>query len=260
MLERLARLGYASKALIYAIVGVLAVLTATNRGGRITDTDGALRVALMQPFGRLLLIVLAVGLCGYAIWRLLDAGLDPDRHGTSAGGLATRIGNAVRGCVYGALGVDAIQLLRGVGGPKRDQPRIWIERLFDWPMGEVLVAVVGASVALYGGWQIHRSVHGEHDEKLDWSRISAPLRAPLRRISVFGVAVRGGLLAMLGVFAVRAALTHDSSVAIDSRESLLRLGGLVEGRWFLAVVALGVIAYAVDQGVHAYCRRIRPVV
>jgi hypothetical protein len=259
MLERLARLGYASKALIYAIVGVLAVLTAARRGGRVTDTDGALLVVLTQPFGTLLLVVLAAGLCGYAIWRLLDAFLDPDRHGSSPAGLAARIGNAIRGCVYGALGVDAFQLLRGRRPGQGNATRIWIDRLLDWPLGELLVGIVGAIVTLYGGWQIYRSLHGEHDEKLDWSRIGPALRVPLRRISVFGVAVRGGLLATLGVFVLRAALTHDPDAALDSRESMLQLGGLVEGRWFLGVVALGVVAYAVDQAVHARCRRIRPV-
>src|SRR5688572_30430581 len=109
MIEHLARLGYASKAVIYAIVGVLAILTATRRGGRITDTTGALRVVLTQPFGRTLLVVLAIGLCGYAAWRLTDAIADPDGHGTTADGLVTRIGNAIRGCIYGALGLDAIQ-------------------------------------------------------------------------------------------------------------------------------------------------------
>src|SRR6188768_1771423 len=104
MLETLARLGYASKAVVYAIVGMLAIMTALNRGGRVTDTSGALRVVLTQPFGRFLLIVVAVGLSGYGAWRLLDAFLDPDRDGTSAGGLVTRIGNAIRGVLYGGLG------------------------------------------------------------------------------------------------------------------------------------------------------------
>jgi hypothetical protein len=40
---------------------------------------------------------------------------------------------------------------------------------------------------------------------------------------------------------------------------MLRLGGLMEGRWFLGVIALGLLAYAVDQAVHAWCRRIRPI-
>ena len=59
---------------------------------------------------------------------------------------------------------------------------------------------------------------------------------------------------------IRAAITHDPNQAAGARESLLRLGGLFDGRWFLGILAIGVIAYAVDQAIHAGCRRIRPVV
>lgn len=259
MLEHLARLGYASKAVIYAIVGVLAVLTVANRGGMITDTSGALRVVLTQPFGRTLLIVLAAGLCGYGAWRLLDSFLDPDRDGTSAGALVTRIGNAVRGLVYGALGIRAIQLLRGLRTSSGDEAEQWAATAFDLPFGAVVVGIVGGIIAAYGASQFVQGVSGKHDHKIDWSPIPADVRTVIQRISQFGVATRGGLLVTLGVFLVRAAFTQNPDQAAGARESLLRLGGLFEGRWFLAVIAVGVIAYAVDQAVHARCRRIRPV-
>ena len=254
MLEKLARLGYASKAVIYAIVGVLAVLAVANRGGAITDTTGALNVVLTKPFGRGLLLILAVGLCGYGAWRLLDAFVNPDRDS-----LFIRIGNGVRGCVYGALGFRAIQLLRGLATSKGDEAELWTARLLDWPLGEVAVAIVGGIIAAYGASQIVQGVRGTHDEKVDWSPIPTDMRTALQRVSRFGVATRGGLLVTLGAFLIRAALSHDPNQAAGARESLLRLGGLFEGRWFLAVVAVGVIAYAVDQAVHAACRRIRPV-
>ena len=98
-----------------------------------------------------------------------------------------------------------------------------------------------------------------HDDKIDWSPIPPDTRTALQRVSRFGVATRGGLLVTLGLFLIRAAVTHDPNQAAGARESLLRLGGLFDGRWFLAVVAVGLIAYAVDQAVHAACRRIRPV-
>ena len=41
MLEPLARLGYASKAVVYGIMGGVAAAAAMNRGGRITDRSGA---------------------------------------------------------------------------------------------------------------------------------------------------------------------------------------------------------------------------
>ena len=259
MLEPLARLGYASKAVIYGIVGVLAILTAANRGGRITDTSGALRVVFRQPFGRMLLVVLAVGLCGYALWRLLDAIADPDHHGTSTKGLVTRIGNAIRGCVYGALGLEAFRLIRGLSGSSGNEATLWTARILAYPLGAVAIGIAGAVVAIYGLSELINSVQGRHDAKLDWSCFRRELRRPLQRISRFGVGVRGGLIATLGAFLVRAAFSHDPSEAAGSRESMLWLGGLVEGRWFLALIAAGVLAYAVDQAVHARCRRIRPV-
>ena len=259
MLVHLARLGYASKAVIYAIVGILAILTVANRGGRITDTSGALRVVLRQPFGRTLLIVLAVGLCGYAVWRLLDAIADPDHHGTTAGGLVTRIGNAVRGSVYGALAIDAIRLLRGLRGSNGDEAEMWTARILELPFGELAVGIAGATVAIYGLSELIQSIRGKHDPRLDLSCFRSNVRPAVRKISRFGVAVRGGLIATLGVFLVRAALTHDPNQAAGTRESMLHLAGLVQGRWFLALIAAGVLAYAVDQAVHARCRRIRPV-
>jgi hypothetical protein len=260
MLAPLARLGYASKAAIYAIIGVLAVLTALNRGGRITDTSGALRVVLRQPYGRTLLIVLAVGLLGYAAWRLLDAILDPDRHGTSAHGLMVRLGNVLRGAIYGGLGLEAIQLLRGLRGSRGNEARLWTARFLALPFGELLVFLTGAAIVAYGLWQLYQGVTGRHDAKVDWSCIPSRFRHGVQRICQLGVAVRGGLLVTLGVYLARAAMRHDPSEVAGSRESILRLGGVVEGRWVLAVIAAGLIAYAVDQAVHARCRRIRPVV
>lgn len=260
MLEHVARLGYASKAVIYAVVGVLAILAAANRGGRITDTSGALRVVLRQPFGQILLAVLAVGLCGYAVWRVVDALADPDHLGTDFKGLVVRIGNAIRGCVYGALGIDAIRLLRGMGGAKADEAQMWTARILELPFGDVALGVTGAIVGAYGLSELIESLRGKHDAKVNLLSIAAKFRPAIRKISRFGVGVRGGLIATLGVFLVRAAVTHDPSEAAGTRESMLRLGGLVDGRWFLALIAAGVLAYAVDQAVHARCRRISPVV
>lgn len=260
MVEHLARLGYGSKAVIYGIIGVFAILSIAKRGGSITDTSGALRVILTQPFGRALLIVLAVGLCGYAAWRVLDAFADPDRDGTTPGGAVIRIGNVIRGIVYGALGLEAFRLLfRGRAGSNQDEAELWTARLLEFPLGELLVALIGVIVAIYGSREVILGIRGRHDAKVDWSAIPSGIRNGLQNISRFGVATRGGLLATLGVFLVRAALTSNPGQAAGSRESMVRLGGVFDGRWFLALIAAGVIAYAIDQAVHAHCRRIRPV-
>lgn len=260
MIEPLARLGYASKALIYAIVGSLAIAAAANRGGQITDTSGALRVILRQPYGQVLLYILTAGLCGYALWRVLDAISDPDRHGTGLGGLVTRIGNVIRGGIYGALGVEAFRLARGLRGSGGNEAVMWTARLMDWPLGDWLVGLAGAIVAIYGVAEVIDSAKGGFDKSLDYSPIPPPWRRGVRGVSRFGVGARGVIIATLGVFLVRAAISRDPSEAHGTRESVIEIAGAVNGRWLLAAIAAGLLAYAVDQAVHARCRKIRPVV
>src|SRR4051812_9267970 len=71
--ERLVRLGYVARGVLYAIVGILAVQLAIGTGGATTDKNGAIATIAAQPFGHVLLIVLAVGLAGYSLWGFIRA-------------------------------------------------------------------------------------------------------------------------------------------------------------------------------------------
>lgn len=257
MIEPLARLGYISKAFIYAIVGGLAILAALKRGGTVTDTNGALRVILTQPFGNTILFVLATGLCGYALWRVLDAIFDPHRHGADAGGLVTRIGSVVRALVYGGLGVEAFRLARGLRGAGRGEIRLWIARIMDLPLGELAVGIAGGIIVVYGISEIVAAVRQRIGSLIDLSPIPPRMRAPLLKISRIGVAARAAILVVLGYFLVRAALTRDPGEVHDTRQSILELAGAIDSSWLLAAIGLGLIAYSIDQALHARCRRIR---
>ena len=259
MLERLARLGYASKALIYLIVGGLALAAASNLGGRVTDTSGALKVVVTQPFGKLMLVVLGVGLCGYALWRFLDAWQDPDRHGTDFKGLVVRIGNVIRGFIYGGLGLEAFRLVRGLRGSSGQEAEIWAARIMDWPLGDWAIGIAGIVIAIYGVSEVVDSFKSERDELVDLSCLSQGLQTPGAALSRFGVGARGVIIVVLGTFLVRAAMQHDASEAAGTRESVLELANSASGSWILAAIGLGFLGYAVDQAIHAWCRRIRPV-
>ena len=81
-------------------------------------------------------------------------------------------------------------------------------------------------------------------------------RRLLNSISRFGVAARAVIIVALGILLVRAALRHDAGEAEGVRGSMLELAG-AGGQWALTFIALGLIAYAVDQALHARYRRIR---
>ena len=260
MLESLARLGYASKALIYTIMGYLALAAATRTGGRVTDMNGALRELLGNPVGRALLVVLAIGLWGYAAWRVLDAIRDPDRHGTDFKGLVTRIGNVVRALIYGGVGLEAMKLFRGLGASSGREAQTWTAKLLEMPLGEWLVAILGLIILAYGVSEVIASFKSGYSDTLDVSPIPTGLRATAERISAIGIGARGVIISVAGVFLVRAALQKDPSEAHGVRDSILYLVNATPGRWALVFVGVGFLCYAVDQAIHARCRRIRPVI
>ena len=91
--EWLARAGFVSRGLIYGIIGILAIKLALGAGGKTTNQQGALKTIAHQPFGKVLLILVAIGLAGYALWRLVHALLG---HGPEELGLDLRSSRRVR--------------------------------------------------------------------------------------------------------------------------------------------------------------------
>ncbi|HEV2129901.1 MAG TPA: DUF1206 domain-containing protein, partial [Longimicrobiaceae bacterium] len=114
--EGLARLGYAAKGVVYLIVGGLAAQAALGSGGQTTGSEGALSTILRQPLGQVLLGAVAVGLAGYALWRFVQAALDPEHRGTDAKGIAIRLGYAISGVIHAGLAIEAARMVLGNGG------------------------------------------------------------------------------------------------------------------------------------------------
>src|SRR5579884_3974327 len=96
----LARFGYAAKGVVYVLIGVLAVLAGFGHGGSTTDRKGALITLHNQPFGVVLLIIVAIGLLCYALWSFIQAIFDTEGKGHEAKGIIARIGYAAVGVSY----------------------------------------------------------------------------------------------------------------------------------------------------------------
>jgi hypothetical protein len=253
--ERLARVGYAAKGLLYITVGYLAAQAALGQGGRVTDTHGALNVVHRGSPGRVLLLVIAVGLSGYALWRLVEAVVDPERRGTSAKAIAVRIGFVLRGLFHGALGVTAFRL--ALGEQRRaasDQVRRWTAQAFDLPAGELLVGIAGAWVAGYGVYQFYRASTPKMRRHLRLGELPEGLQRWVLSVSRFGIAARGVVLCLIGFFLARAAMQHDAREAGGIRESLRTLADI--GQWPLLLVAFGLVAYGIYELLNARYRTI----
>lgn len=253
-IERLARIGYAAKAVLYATIGILAAQLAVGEGGRTTDTRGALRELLDAPYGHVMLGVVAAGLVGYTVWLFIRAITDAEHRGDDAKGIALRAGDAIRGLFHGALAVAAFRLATGDGGSGGGSSREWAARILGAPLGELALWAVALGMAAYGLHQLYRSWSAGLSRRLALAELPSGTAAWVVAVSRFGIGARGIVFCLIAWFIGRAAARHDPSEVGGVQESLRALAQL--GRWPLAAVALGLVAYGVYELVNARYRRI----
>jgi hypothetical protein len=250
----LARVGFAAKGVVYIIIGFLAIQGAFSAGGRTTDAEGALQTIHQQPFGRIMLLIAGAGLAGYAAWRLIDALFNPTGSATGTKGLMKRAGRFVSGVAYGSLSLAAFQMVRGThsgGGGSQD----WTARLMSKPMGGWLVEAVGVVVICVGLWQIWRAWKIKLGEKLALGSLHGARRWIIG-FGRFGYAARGIVFCMIGTFLIIAAERNNPQEAGGIAQALQSLQTVDYGRWLLAAVAGGLMAYGVFELFEARYRRV----
>src|SRR5215211_2886860 len=82
--ERAGRVGHVAKGVSYALIAVLALQVAFGHRRRTSDRQGVLREIAGKPFGTGVLIALAVGFFGYALWQFVRTVLDRTDDGRDA--------------------------------------------------------------------------------------------------------------------------------------------------------------------------------
>lgn len=255
--ERLARLGYAAKGFVYLLVGWIAANAAWN-GGRTAGSEGALAYLLRQPFGSALLVAIAVGLSGYALWRTVQAILDPEGEGSDARALALRGYRLASALLHGALVVVAVRLLTGDGGGGEDGMREGTTRLMAQPAGRWLVALLGALVVVAAVSQVVSAARGGYRKRLRLQQLQPSVARWLDPVARLGLLSRAVVFFVVGGFLLLAARDLRPQAARGVGESLATLQAQPAGDWLLGIVAIGLAAYGCYQLVEARYRTIAP--
>ena len=256
-IERLARFGYAAKGVVYVLVGSLAALGAFRGGEGPTDSRGALTQVVRQPYGRVMLSVVAVGLAGYALWRIVQALRDTEDKGTEWKGLAIRFGYACIGVVYAGLGYSAVRLILGHGaGKSSDQSsKEWTAVFFTLPLGRLLVGLAGLCVIGFGLYQCYKAFTAKFRKKWKRHEMSERERSLAIRAGQVGLVSRGVVFGIIGAFLIQAALRARAEEARGISGALRAIEGQPYGPYVLAAVALGLVAYGLYMFVEARYRR-----
>lgn len=244
-----ARFGYAAEAVVYSVLGVLALMAAFGiGGGKLTDNKGALETLGEQPFGSVLLWAAALGMVCYALWNGVRAALDPEHKGKDGKALLVRTGFAVSSAAHVLLAVYAAQLAYGDAPSSSGGPRTYVGELLTYPLGGWLVAAIGVVGIAFGIAQVVKAVRGKVGRQYALAGLDARLCKMVLRAARVGVFARGLVFAVVGLSLLTAAVKHDPSQANGFGEALRELARTPLGIWLHVFVAAGLLAY----GIHLF--------
>ena len=257
-LEALARFGYASKGVVYGMVGFLALSVALGRVGAATDSKGALLRLQDLPLGTPLVWGLVLGLVGYALWQLIRAGLDPERQGSGARGIVKRSGYLLSGVANIALALFAARLAgSGTAQRNQDSEAQTAGQVLNLPGGQLLLALVGAALLAVAANQLYSAWGAQFMKRMAFTDLGARYQGTLKRIGQVGIASRGLMMTIIGSFLLIAAWRGSATTALGISEALTWLRGQPSGNVLLGAVALGTLCYGVWCVVQALYRRVK---
>jgi uncharacterized membrane protein YidH (DUF202 family) len=247
-----ARVGYSARGVVYAIVGLFALLSAFGAAAK-KGTKGALETLLSQTLGSVLVWMIIFGLLCYAVWRFAQALFDADRHGTDPKGLIIRAAFLISGMTYVILALYALSLV-GVhvgfgGGGQTGRFAAMLNQLIGSTYAAFFLGFVFLGVAVAHWWKAWSRTYDRYFEADDDTmRFIHPT-------SILGLSARGIVFAVFAVLLFSRFPAGATKPGL--REALDYIHGLAHGWILLAIVGLGLIAYALFSFAQARWRRIR---
>jgi hypothetical protein len=250
--EVLARAGFVARGVIYGVIGILAIKVAIGAGGTTAGQSGALRTIAHQPFGKLLLIVVAIGLAGYSLWRLTRALIGHGPEASDSG--FERLAAFASGIAYALICAIAVEIL--LGSSASGNPKHPTAGVLGWPGGTWIVGLAGAVLCGVGAYQGYRGISKDflHDSKTE--EMSPGVRNWISRIGTFGHLARMVVFGLIGVFLISAAIDYNPKRAVGIDGALAKLANHSYGSYLLGIVAAGLVAFAVYSLSDARYRRI----
>jgi hypothetical protein len=249
-----ARVGLTARAVVYALMGLLALLVAFGERAQV-DQRGVLTAAAAQPAGWVVVLLLAIGFAAYALWRLAEAALGVEGKGTK---VLPRLQSLGRGVLYGAAVVTAIEVLRGAGSSQSREQRTFSAEVMSHDGGRWLLVAFGVGVTVTGLVLAYGGVRRTFLRHLRIADMHERTRTAVAWVGTVGVTARGLVVGLAGAFVVAAAVTYDPAKAGGINGAVKDLRHTDAGPFLLTLVAVGLAAFGVYGFFEARYRRVVP--
>jgi hypothetical protein len=254
VVEKGARLGLIARAVVWALIGLLAASVALGgSSSQETDQVGALRAIADQPGGTVLLLALTVGFLALGLYRLLTAavGFRGEDGAKRTGHRLKALGETV---LYLAAAVSCVRMVfSGGGGGGEKETTSLTATVMGWPAGRLVVGLVGLAMVVVAVVLVVRAWRSEHHMKR-LSGVPPRLHTVVSRLGVAGYAGRSLVVALVGIFLANAARTFDPQDAKGLDAALETVAQQRFGTALLLLAAAGMVCYGLWSLVEARWR------
>ncbi len=228
----LVRVGYFSRAILYTVLGLIAL---TSAGSISSGTNGIFIAIEGFPAGWPILWLMVIGLSAYGVFRLTSTFFDVEHHGTDKTGWATRIGHAGSAIGHFALAFSAYKFASS-SGANGDGAQEAASGLLAVPMGGTLLGLLGLAFFLTAAFQAKKAITGEF-----MHRIAAGAPSSTRLIGGAGYFARAVVFVIIGWSLVQAGFSSGGSAQIKTLgAAVASLSGM--GTWF-TLLAVGLLLF-----------------
>ena len=249
----LARAGLVARGLVYLIIGVLALKLALGDSGVAANQQGALQTIAHRQFGKTLLILVAVGLAGYALWRLVRAAVGHGAEQRDSG--SDRVVALASGVAYVILCVTAVKILTA-SSTGSGTPREATGGVLGWSGGTVIVAIAGVILIGVAGYQAYKGLARKFLDDAKTGEMGPGVRHGYTALGVFGYVARCVVFGLIGYGLIKAAIDYEPREAVGLDGALRQLANSSYGPTLLAIVAAGLAGFALYSMADARYRKV----
>jgi hypothetical protein len=254
-LEYVARAGFVGYGIIHLLFAWIAFQVAFQGSGQDTDQSGALQTIAGYAYGKALLIAIAIGLAGMAIWQAFEAAIG-ESGPQDRTAVAERVVSGFRAVLYVWLAWTAIKVVQGANASIADSEQKKTSTLMDATGGRWLVALIGLVVLGIGVGIFWYGYQRKFTKHLKMQEMAPSVRTNTVRLGRAGYMAKGTAYAIAGLLFVVAAVNYDPEKARGLDAALKTLADHAYGVWLLALIGLGIAAFGVFCFAQAKYRKV----
>lgn len=239
--DRAARVGLIALSIVHLMFGWLAIQLALGDREGEASTSGAVKELADQPFGGVIIWLVAVGLVLLTLWQALEAIVGhTDKDGKDRA--KKRISSAGKAVIYGVLAFTAIKVAIGSGGGGGGTDSM-TAKLMDMPAGQFLVGAVGVGIIIGGCYLIYRGVADKFLDDIEGSGQTGKTGTAYVWFGRVGYCAKGAALGVVGGLFLYAAISHKPKESGGMDEALTTVLKEPFGPALLIAMGVGIICF-----------------